>query len=230
MLFKVRDRAISLLIQNHLNHERFFKVLTVISVVASLYVLTVFGDGEDNLWDDRIKCFLYKKKITFDLRSIYSNEEQHHNFPERIHTIHHHHVKKQTIIKKIEVPVIKEIKVPYNVYVPYKVPYTFHVPAHVVKVPIEYFYTRTEEHDDHGDEMKHSHDTEHAEVGIEMAHDQWNISFHAKYVYHITKIDCEGLINISWVKRFVENKENLGRNNVSAFEVFEITFHCFHQD
>lgn len=42
--------------------------------------------------------------------------------PYKIHTIHHHHTEKFPVYKKIEVPVIKEVKVPYPVHVPIKVP------------------------------------------------------------------------------------------------------------
>lgn len=42
--------------------------------------------------------------------------------PYHVHTIHHHHVEKYPVYKKIEVPVIKEIKVPYPVHYPVKVP------------------------------------------------------------------------------------------------------------
>lgn len=38
--------------------------------------------------------------------------------PYKIHTIHHHHTEKFPVYKKVEVPVIKEIKVPYPVHVP----------------------------------------------------------------------------------------------------------------
>lgn len=42
--------------------------------------------------------------------------------PFKVHTIHHHHTEKFPVYKKIEVPVIKEVKVPYPVHVPVKVP------------------------------------------------------------------------------------------------------------
>jgi hypothetical protein len=38
--------------------------------------------------------------------------------PYKIHTVHHHHTEKFPVYKKIEVPVVKEIKVPYPVHVP----------------------------------------------------------------------------------------------------------------
>jgi hypothetical protein len=43
--------------------------------------------------------------------------------PYKIHTVHHHHTEKFPVYKKVEVPVIKEIKVPYPVHYPVKVPY-----------------------------------------------------------------------------------------------------------
>lgn len=66
--------------------------------------------------------------------------------PHRIHTIHHHHIQKYTVVKKIEVPVIKEVKVPYKVYVIQKVPYKYYVKPLVVKVPVEYYHIKSEEH------------------------------------------------------------------------------------
>jgi hypothetical protein len=33
--------------------------------------------------------------------------------PYKIHTVHHHHTEKFPVYKKVEVPVVKEIKVPY---------------------------------------------------------------------------------------------------------------------
>ncbi len=72
------------------------------------------------------------------------NAEQH--VPQRIHTIHHHHIQKQTILKKIKVPVIKEVKVPYYIYEPIKVPYHYILKPYIVKVPIE--YQNEEKHED----------------------------------------------------------------------------------
>jgi hypothetical protein len=43
------------------------------------------------------------------------------DIPYKIHTVHHHHVQKFPVYKKIEVPVIKEIKVPFPVHFPVKV-------------------------------------------------------------------------------------------------------------
>jgi hypothetical protein len=34
--------------------------------------------------------------------------------------VHHHHVEKYPVYKKIEVPVVKEVKVPFTVHVPVK--------------------------------------------------------------------------------------------------------------
>lgn len=52
-------------------------------------------------------------------------------------------------------PVIKEVKVPYYVYVPVKAPYKYMVEPLTVKVPVEYYHTETEEHD-----HKHHHHME----------------------------------------------------------------------
>lgn len=43
--------------------------------------------------------------------------------PYKIHTVHHHHTETYPVIKKIEIPTIKEVKVPYPVHYPVKVPY-----------------------------------------------------------------------------------------------------------
>lgn len=83
----------------------------------------------------------------------------------RIHTIHHHHIQKYPVIKKIEVPVFKEVRVPYNVYVFEKVPYKFYVKPLIVKVPIEYYHTNEEKHEHHAAEESHSeHEAEHSEI------------------------------------------------------------------
>lgn len=78
------------------------------------------------------------------------------------------------MIKKIEVPVFKEVRVPYNVYVFEKVPYKFYVKPLIVKVPIEYYHTNEEKHEhptveeshsEHGGEDSHSeHEAEHNEI------------------------------------------------------------------
>lgn len=93
-----------------------------------------------------------------------SHTEEH--MPQRIHTIHHHHIQKQTIIKKIEVPVIKEIKVPYYVYEPFKVPYHYMVKPYIVKVPIEYY--KEEKHED----VHHGDDEGHGEGGDSDGHEE----------------------------------------------------------
>lgn len=78
------------------------------------------------------------------------------------------------MIKKIEVPVIKEIKVPYYVYVPFKQPYPYHVKPYIVKVPINYYHTKTEEHGHvnvipaHEDHHEHGH--EHVEEEAHHSH------------------------------------------------------------
>lgn len=85
--------------------------------------------------------------------------------PKHIHTVHHHHIQKQTIYKKINVPVIKEVKVPYYVYEPFKVPYHYLVKPYIVKVPIEYHHEEKHEdvhhpeptHEEHGDESMEGH-------------------------------------------------------------------------
>lgn len=94
---------------------------------------------------------------------MYKEEE-----PERIHTIHHHHIQKYTVIKKIEVPVFKHVRVPYKVYVFEKVPYKYYVKPLIVKVPIDYYHTKEEKHEHHeeeekkdeGEELEH-HDEDH---------------------------------------------------------------------
>lgn len=47
------------------------------------------------------------------------------------------------------VPKIKEVPVPYKVYHVEKVPYKYYVNPLIVKVPIEYYKTKTEEFDKH---------------------------------------------------------------------------------
>ena len=102
--------------------------------------------------------------------------EQHE--PQRIHTVHHHHVLKQTIIKKVNVPVIKEVKVPFYIYEFVKVPYAYHVAPYIVKVPIEYYPEEKHEHihepepkkeekkeeeDHHEAEAEHESESHHSE-------------------------------------------------------------------
>ncbi|KAG5670273.1 hypothetical protein PVAND_000550 [Polypedilum vanderplanki] len=78
--------------------------------------------------------------------------------PYKIHTIHHHHTEKFPVYKKIEVPVVKEVKVPYPVHVPIKVPYPVVVKPHVVTVPVHHHPVHTEEHQHH---ESHHHHEEH---------------------------------------------------------------------
>lgn len=78
--------------------------------------------------------------------------------PYKIHTVHHHHTEKFPVYKKIEVPVIKEVKVPYPVHVPIKVPYPVVVKPHVVTVPVHHQPIHTEEHQHHH-ESHGSHDS-----------------------------------------------------------------------
>lgn len=93
--------------------------------------------------------------------------EQH--MPKHIHTVHHHHIQKQTIIKKIKVPVIKEVKVPFYVYEPFKVPYHYIVEPYIVKVPIEYHNEEKHEevhhpsHESHSEHDGHLHHKEQFE-------------------------------------------------------------------
>jgi hypothetical protein len=84
------------------------------------------------------------------------SELKHEEVPKHIHTVHHHHIQKYTVVKKIEVPVIKEVKVPYKVYVYEKVPYKYYVKPLIVKVPIEYHHTKEETHE----HEKHEHHEE----------------------------------------------------------------------
>lgn len=66
--------------------------------------------------------------------------------PYHIHTVHHHHVEKFPVYKKIEVPVVREVKVPFPVHVPVKVPYPVVVKPHVVTVPVHHYPVHTSEH------------------------------------------------------------------------------------
>ncbi|CAG9807904.1 unnamed protein product [Chironomus riparius] len=78
--------------------------------------------------------------------------------PYKIHTVHHHHTEKYPVYKKVEVPVVKEVKVPYPVHVPVKVPYPVVIKPHVVTVPVHHQPIHTEEHKHH---ESHSHHEEH---------------------------------------------------------------------
>ncbi|CAO1330212.1 unnamed protein product [Diamesa hyperborea] len=75
--------------------------------------------------------------------------------PYHVHTIHHHHVEKYPVYKKIEVPVIKEIKVPYPVHYPVKVPYPVIVKPHVVTVPVHHYPVHQEQHITHHEQSNH---------------------------------------------------------------------------
>jgi hypothetical protein len=86
--------------------------------------------------------------------------DDHHSEPVRIHTIHHHHVKKYPVYKKIEVPVIKETKVPFTVHVPIKSPYPVVIKPYIVKVPVHHYPVHTSEHQHH-DDHHDSHYDEH---------------------------------------------------------------------
>lgn len=71
-------------------------------------------------------------------RKSFFRSHIHYEEPQHIHTVHHHHIQKYTVIKKVPYEVIKEIKVPYKVYVFEKVPYKYYVKPLIVKVPIDY--------------------------------------------------------------------------------------------
>ncbi|CAO1364904.1 unnamed protein product [Diamesa serratosioi] len=89
------------------------------------------------------------------------------NVPYHVHTIHHHHISKYPVYKKIEVPVIKEIKVPYPVHYAVKVPYPVIVKPYIVTVPVHHYpvhkeehvthHKQSEQHEQHHDESEQSH-------------------------------------------------------------------------
>lgn len=91
----------------------------------------------------------------------------HESKPKHIHTVHHHHIQKYQVVEKIEVPKVKEIKVPFKVYHWEKVPYKYYVSPLIVKVPISYYHTKTEEFDKHhsakhgGKDEESHHDEDH---------------------------------------------------------------------
>lgn len=106
-----------------------------------------------------------------DYKSYVSTGE--HEPTKHIHTVHHHHIQKQTFIKKIEVPVIKEVKVPFYIYEAFKAPYPYFVHPYIVKVPIEYHDEEKHEDVHHpAPEMheEHGEDSGHEEEGEEGAH------------------------------------------------------------
>jgi hypothetical protein len=82
--------------------------------------------------------------------------------PYKIHTVHHHHIQKYQVIKKIEVPVIKKTKYPYYIKVPIKVPYPVVVKPHVVEIPIHKYPVHSSEHKHHETKAKEHHETKHA--------------------------------------------------------------------
>ncbi|CAG9799290.1 unnamed protein product [Chironomus riparius] len=110
---------------------------------------------------NKMACFLALFVLVLCKTEELKNESEH------IHTIHHHHVQKYEVIKKVEVPIIKEVKVPYYVYVPIKYPYTYTVKPFIVKVPIEYYNTQSDEHGHvkvippHEDHEEHSEHHDH---------------------------------------------------------------------
>lgn len=64
---------------------------------------------------------------------------------------------------------IKEVRVPYKVYVFEKVPYKYYVKPLIVKVPIDYYHTKETKHE-HKEEEKHH---EHEEINeVENHHQQ----------------------------------------------------------
>jgi hypothetical protein len=57
-----------------------------------------------------MRILMKKKKIHF----LFVNSKTIKiEVPYKIHTVHHHHTEKVPVIKKIEIPVLKEVKVPY---------------------------------------------------------------------------------------------------------------------
>lgn len=121
----------------------------------------------------QIVCFLMAMCVLTSCET-----EEFKNEPEHIHTVHHYHVKKFDVIKKIEVPVIKEIKVPYYVYVPIKYPYTYTVKPYVVNVPIEYYDTHTDEHGPVNVITPHEEDKEDHSEHNDQINDDGDKDFH----------------------------------------------------
>lgn len=94
--------------------------------------------------------------------------------------MHHHHTEKYPVYKKVEVPVVKEVKVPFPVHVPgnflilffnnsvfyllcysinvVKVPYPVVIKPHIVTVPVHHNPVHTEEHQHH---ESHHHESHH---------------------------------------------------------------------
>lgn len=90
--------------------------------------------------------------------------------PYKIHTVHHHHVEKFPVYKKVEVPVIKEIKVPYPVHVPIKVPYPVVVKPHIVTVPVHHYPVHTSEHQHEHHDGGHGDEGNHGDQGESYGH------------------------------------------------------------
>lgn len=82
--------------------------------------------------------------------------------PYHIRTVHHHHIQKYPVYKKVAVPVYKEVKVPYPVHYPVKVPYPVIVKPYVVTVPVHHNPIHNEQHIQHND---YSSDYESGEYG-----------------------------------------------------------------
>jgi hypothetical protein len=96
--------------------------------------------------------------------------------PYQIHTVHHHHIQKYQVVKKVEVPVIKKTKYPYYVKVPIKVPYPVVVKPHVVEIPIHKYPIHSSEHKHHETKAKEHHETKHAKH--ESKHESHSESHH----------------------------------------------------
>lgn len=60
---------------------------------------------------------------------------------------------------------IKEVRVPYKVYVIEKVPYKYYVKPLIVKVPIDYYHTKEEEHEHEEKHEEQHHEENTEEVG-----------------------------------------------------------------
>lgn len=91
---------------------------------------------------------------------------------------------------------IKEVRVPYKVYVIEKVPYKYYVKPLIVKVPIDYYHTKEEEHEHEEKHEEQHHEENTEEVGEH--HNEWSkmrVRFEPNKSAH-KKIDLEGLINI----------------------------------
>lgn len=150
MLFKVRKFRLNFGFLNNL----FAELSRVCHRLNIHHRNSLRRRGRETVSRKRISRRTFLQKFSF-------HSEIKHEEPHRIHTIHHHHIQKYTVIKKIEVPVIKEVKVPYKVYVFHKVPYKFYVKPLIVKVPIEYFHTKAEEHEEKQEHHEEHHEENH---------------------------------------------------------------------